>query len=100
MNFDQITGFIGLVIGISGGLFGLWYGRKMASRKRGLDERYETISIKSLANGWKISLIFIYLFFFLLLFGVQISAAATLGILLLIHMAGWAFSIVYYNLKF
>lgn len=99
MSMDQILSLVGLVLGASGGAFGLWWGRKQAARNRGLDERYETISKKSLATAWKITLGSIYLFFILLIFGVGLSTAAVLGVLLLIHMKGWAFSTVYYNLK-
>lgn len=95
-----MLGFLGIVLGISGGLFGLWWGRRMAARKNGLDERYEKITVSSLANGWKITVISIYVLFLLLIAGVQLSTAQALGILLLIHMAGWAFSTVYYNLKY
>lgn len=95
-----MLGFLGIVLGISGGLFGLWWGRRMAARKNGLDERYEKITVSSLANGWKITVISIYALFLLLIAGVQLSTAQALGILLLIHMAGWAFSTVYYNLKY
>ncbi len=100
MDFEQIMGFFGLVFGVLGGLFGRWWGRRMAARKNGLDERYETIRIKSLASGWKITVISIYLLFLLLLVGFQLSTAQVLGILLLIHMGGWAFSTLYYHLKF
>ncbi|MEK5331477.1 MULTISPECIES: hypothetical protein [unclassified Lysinibacillus] len=100
MSLEQMLGFLGIVLGISGGLFGLWWGRRMAARKNGLDERYEKITVSSLANGWKITVISIYALFLLLIAGVQLSTAQALGILLLIHMAGWAFSTVYYNLKY
>lgn len=100
MSLEQMLGFLGIVLGISGGLFGLWWGRKMAARKNGLDERYEKITVSSLANGWKITVISIYVLFLLLIAGVQFSTAQALGILLLIHMAGWAFSTLYYNLKY
>lgn len=100
MSMEQLLGFLGLSLGALGGLFGLWWGRRKAARQRGLDERYESITVKSLASGWKITLLSIYLLFILLLFGVQLSVAPVLGIILLIHMAGWAFSVLYYNFKF
>ncbi|KOY80355.1 hypothetical protein [Lysinibacillus macroides] len=71
-------------------------GRKRAARKNGLDKRYEEITVKSLASGWKITLISIYLLF-LVIVGVQFEV---LGILFLVHMVGWTFSIAYYHLKF
>ncbi len=100
MNLEQMLAFLGLMLGALGGLFGLWWGRRMAARKNGLDERYEKIINKSLAAGWKITVCSIYLLFLLLIFGVQLTSAQVLGILLLVHMAGWAFSRVYYQLKF
>lgn len=100
MSLEQMLGILGLLIGVSGSLFGIWWGRRLAIRNRGIDERYKNISIRSLANGWKITLVSIYLFFILMLFGIKFSVAPVLGIILLIHMAGWAFSAVYYNLKF
>ena len=100
MGWDQIGGLLGLGLGALGGLFGLWYGRRKAALKNGLDERYERISIKSLASGWKIILVSIYFLFLLVILGFQFSAIQVLGILLLIHMAGWTFSVIFYNLRF
>lgn len=100
MSLEQMLGILGLLIGASGSLFGIWWGRRLSNRNRGIDERYKNISIRSLANGWKITLVSIYIFFILMLFGIQLSIAPVLGIILLIHMAGWAFSALYYNLKF
>ncbi|OPA75378.1 hypothetical protein BVG16_21635 [Paenibacillus selenitireducens] len=99
MSWDQVFVLLGILLGLSGGAFGLWWGRKQAARNRGLDERYQVISSKSQATAWKITLGAIYFLFILLICGVQLSVAPTLGILLLIHMAGWAFSSVYFNVK-
>lgn len=100
MSLEQMLGILGLLLGVSGALFGIWWGRRLSIRQRGIDERYKNISIRSLANGWKITLVSIYILFLLMLFGIKLSVAPVLGIILLIHMAGWAFSTVYYNLKF
>ncbi|MCM3767653.1 hypothetical protein [Neobacillus niacini] len=99
MSLDQMLGLFGLLVGALGGAFGLWWGRKQAARKRGLDERYEKISVKSLAASWKITLVAIYILFILFIFGVKLTVAPVLGILIFIHLAGWTFSIIYYNLK-
>ncbi len=99
MSLEQIIGFLGILLGASGGLFGLWWGRKKAARNRGLDERYDTITTKSFALSWKITLVSIYILFILLCFGIKLSTAPVLGILLLVHMAGWTFSTIYFNLK-
>jgi hypothetical protein len=99
LSLNQMLGFLGLLLGVSGGLLGLWWGRKKAASKRGLDERYDVITTKSLALAWKITLVSIYILFILLGFGIKLTAAPILGILLLVHMAGWTFSTFYFNLK-
>lgn len=73
---------------------------KKAAQSRGLDERYEEITKNALANGWKVTLVAIYVFWFLLVFGVQISVAKVLGILLLVHLIGWAGFRLYYQFKY
>lgn len=100
MDGNQLLGILGLVLGALGGLFGLWWGRKKAAKNRGLDERYESITTKSFASAWKISLAAMYILFALVIFGFQLAAAQLLGILLLIHMIGWAGSTFYYSFKF
>lgn len=100
MEWNQILGFLGLMLGASGGLFGLWWGRKKAAENRGLDERYASITTKSFSSAWKITLLSMYILFALLLFGVPLTAVPLLGMLMLIHLAGWAFSTFYYNFKF
>ena len=97
MNLMALSG---ILLGITGGLFGLVYGRKKTAQNRGLDERYEEITKKALANGWKVTLVAIYVFWFLLVFGVQISVAQVLGLLLLVHMIGWAGFRFYYQFKY
>jgi len=90
----------GILLGIVGGLFGWLYGRKKAAQNRGLDERNAEITKSALANGWKVTLVAIYIFWFLLIFDVQFSVAEVLGILLLVHMIGWAGFRVYYQYKY
>ena len=99
MNWDQIGVLLIILLGVFGGLLGVWWGRKQAARQRGLDERFHIISSKSQAAAWKFTLAAIYIMFILLACGVKLSTAPVLGILLLIHMAGWAFSSVYYHVK-
>lgn len=96
----NLTALLGTLLGITGGLFGLIYGRKKAAQSRGLDERHEEITKNALATGWKVTLIAIYVFWLLLVFGVQFSVAEVLGILLLIHMIGWAGFRLYYQFKY
>ncbi|MEC0239901.1 hypothetical protein P4H66_08565 [Paenibacillus dokdonensis] len=99
MSLDQVGVLLMILLGIFGGLLGLWWGRKQAARQRGLDERFHIISSKSQASAWKITLVAIYILFILMVCGVKLSAAPALGIVLLVHMAGWASSSVYYNIK-
>lgn len=99
MSLDQAGILLVILLGVFGGLIGLWWGRKQAARQRGLDERFHIISSKSQANSWKITLVAIYILFILLVCGVKLSAAPVLGIVLFVHMAGWAFSSVYYSIK-
>ncbi|MFD1927050.1 hypothetical protein ACFSFY_03115 [Sporosarcina siberiensis] len=100
MEFNQFWGIFGLLLGASGGLFGLWWGRKKAAKNRGLDERHASITIKSFASAWKITLVSMYILFALLIFDVEMAAGQLLGILLLIHLTGWAVSVFYFNFKF
>lgn len=97
MNFMALAG---ILLGIVGGLFGLVYGRKKAAQSRGLDERNVEITKNALATGWKVTLVAIYVFWFLLVFGVQFSVAEVLGILLLVHMSGWVGFRFYYEFKY
>jgi len=99
MSLDQVGVLLIILLGVFGGLLGLWWGRKQAARQRGLDERFHIISNKSQAAAWKITLALIYILFIMMACGVKLSAAPVLGIVLLVHMAGWAFSNVYYNIK-
>lgn len=71
----NLMAFSVILLGLTSGLFGLVYGRKKAAQSRCLDERYEEIAKKVLANGWKVTLVAIYVLWFLLVFGVQISVA-------------------------
>jgi len=98
VSLDQVGVLLMILLGIFGGLLGLWWGRKQAARQRGLDERFHIISSKSQAAAWKITLVAIYILFIMMVGGVKLAAAAVLGIVLLVHMAGWAFSSVYYNI--
>ena len=91
--------FLGIMLGIFGGLLGLWLGRRAAAKQRGLDERYEMIRLKARSSSWLFTLLTVYLLFFLLLFGANLSPAPVLGVLLLIHMGSWALSIFYYQAK-
>jgi len=99
MNWDQLGVLLLILLAIIVGLLGIWWGRKQAARKRGLDERYDIISSKSQAVAWKFTLVAIYILFIIIACGVKLSAAPVLGIVLFIHLASWAFSNIYYNIK-
>jgi hypothetical protein len=71
------------------GLLGWWFGRKKAKKNRGLDELYYHIWQKARSYSWYITLGVIYVFFSLILFGIELSTAMVLGILLLAHIGSW-----------
>ncbi|WP_320939889.1 hypothetical protein [Lysinibacillus capsici] len=85
----NILGMIGLYGGVIGGLLGWWLGRKKARKNSGLDELYYHIWQKARSYSWYVTLGALYVFFTLLNFGIQLSTAMVLGILLLTHVASW-----------
>ncbi|WP_404804070.1 hypothetical protein [Lysinibacillus sp. S1] len=85
----NIWGMIGLYGGVIGGLLGWWFGRQKARKKRGLDELYYHIWQKARSYSWYVTLGALYVFFTLLNFGIELSTAMVLGILLLTHVASW-----------
>ncbi|MFD2172094.1 hypothetical protein [Tumebacillus lipolyticus] len=96
---SQVIGMLGLLLGLAGGAFGLFYGRYKARKERGLDERYDEISKRALAVGWKCSFAAMIVLFALVILGVLESAAAAIGIAYLVHLASASFAFVYYQLK-
>jgi|SRR5699024_8135255 len=85
----QIGGLIGLYGGALIGLIGWLYGRLMAKKQRGLDEIHNYIWQKTRSYSWYVTLITIYILFSLHIFGITLSVAAVLGILLLVHLGSW-----------
>lgn len=85
----NIWGMIGLYGGVIGGLLGWWFGRQKARKNRGLDELYYHIWQKARSYSWYVTLGALYVFFTLLNFGIELSTAMVLGILLLTHVASW-----------
>ena len=85
----NIRGMIGLYGGVIGGLLGWWFGRQKARKNRGLDELYYHIWQKARSYSWYVTLGALYVFFTLLSFGIELSTAMVLGILLLTHVASW-----------
>lgn len=85
----NIWGMIGLYGGVIGGLLGWWFGRQKARKNRGLDELYYHIWQKARSYSWYVTLGTLYVFFTLLNFGIELSTAMVLGILLLTHVASW-----------
>ncbi len=85
----NIWGMIGLYGGVIGGLLGWWFGRQKARKNRGLDELYSHIWQKARSYSWYVTLGALYVFFTLLSFGIELSTAMVLGILLLTHVASW-----------
>ena len=85
----NIWDMIGLYGGVIGGLLGWWFGRQKARKNRGLDELYYHIWQKARSYSWYVTLGALYVFFTLLSFGIELSTAMVLGILLLTHVASW-----------
>lgn len=90
MSGAEIGALIGMFGGAGLGLFGWWFGRRQAKKNRGLDELYEHVWKTARSTSWIVTLIFIYFFFTLHLLGFTLSLASVLGLLLIIHMGGWA----------
>lgn len=88
----QLAGAAGLYGGAILGILGWWFGRRMANKQRGLDELYEHIWQKSRSVSWFFTLASIYVFFSLHIFGIELSTAMVLGIILLVHLASWGFT--------
>lgn len=86
----SIGGIIGLYGGMICGILGWWFGRKKAKKNRGLDELYYHIWQKARSYSWYVTLGAIYVLFSLIMFGVELSTAMVLGILLLAHLGSWA----------
>lgn len=85
----SIGGMIGLYGGMICGLLGWWFGRRAAKKNRGLDELYYHIWQKARSISWYVTLVAIYIFFSLIVFGIDLSPAMVLGLLLLTHLGSW-----------
>ncbi|RIW31373.1 hypothetical protein D3H55_15485 [Bacillus salacetis] len=88
----QLAGAAGLYGGAILGILGWWFGRRMAAKQGGLDELYEHIWQKARSISWFFTLAAIYIFFSLLIFGVELNTAMVLGVILLVHFASWGFT--------
>ncbi|MGE7694653.1 hypothetical protein ACQKNC_11110 [Lysinibacillus sp. NPDC094177] len=85
----SIGGIIGLYGGMICGILGWWFGRKKARENRGLDELYYHIWQNAKSYSWYVTLGAIYVLFSLIMFGIELSNAMVLGILLLTHLGSW-----------
>lgn len=85
----SIGGIIGLYGGMICGILGWWFGRKKAKENRGLDELYYHIWQNAKSYSWYVTLGAIYVLFSLIMFGIKLSNAMVLGILLLTHLGSW-----------
>ncbi|WP_342440923.1 hypothetical protein MHB40_16080 [Lysinibacillus sp. FSL K6-0057] len=88
MEFS-IGGIFGLYGGMICGILGWWFGRQKAKKNRGLDELYDHIWQKAKSYAWYMTLAAIYIFFSLMVFGIELNIAMVLGILLLVHIGSW-----------
>ncbi|WP_323652962.1 hypothetical protein [Lysinibacillus xylanilyticus] len=71
------------------GILGWWFGRKKTRENRGLDELYYHIWQNAKSYSWYVTLGAIYVLFSLIMFGIELSNAMVLGILLLTHLGSW-----------
>lgn len=85
----SIEGILGLYGGMIFGILGWWFGRKKARKNRGLDELYYHIWQKAKSLSWFVTLGTIYVFFSLIVFGIELSTAMVLCVLLLAHIGSW-----------
>lgn len=84
-----IGGMVGLFGGMIFGALGWWFGRQKAKKNRGLDEFNRHIRQTARATSWFFTLGAMYLFFSLHLFGVKMSLAMVLALLILVHVGSW-----------
>ncbi|WP_155591914.1 hypothetical protein [Lysinibacillus cavernae] len=85
----SIGGVLGLYGGMTCGILGWWLGRRKARKNRGLDELHDHIWQKARSFSWYVTLGVIYVLFSLIMFGIELSTAMVLGILLLAHLGSW-----------
>lgn len=86
----EVSALVGLLGGMIIGLAGWYFGRKAAKKERGIDEVHNYIWQRARSYSWYITLVAIYVLFFLYIFGVAISVPAALAILIFIHLFSWA----------
>ncbi len=89
MEFS-IGGIVALYGGMIFGILGWWFGRKKAKKNRGLDELHDHIWQRAKAYSWYMTLAAIYIFFSLVVFGIKLSTAMVLAVLLFVHLGSWA----------
>ncbi|MRX54509.1 hypothetical protein GJU41_11045 [Bacillus idriensis] len=97
---ESAGAFIGLYGGMAAGLIGWLLGLYFAKKKRGVDEVFHFIDQKSRSVAWILTMAAIYIFFTLLLFGVDLSPAMMLSLLLFVHLGSWAITKVILSVRF
>ncbi|HLR53880.1 MAG TPA: hypothetical protein VK078_04065 [Pseudogracilibacillus sp.] len=90
INYGALIGLYG---GAICGLLGWYFGRRKAIKEHSLDELHDYIMKTARSFSWFATLGTIYIFFTLLVIGVSLDAAFSLGILLLVQMTSWGVSI-------
>ncbi|WP_078382085.1 hypothetical protein [Sutcliffiella halmapala] len=89
MGGQQLLGLLALYGGAVLGILGWWFGRRIVKKQRGLDELHEHIWQKSRSISWFFTLASSYVLFSLVIFGIEISAAMVLSVILTVHLASW-----------
>lgn len=85
----QIGGLVGLYGGAVMGILAWWFGRHMAKKQRGLDELHAHIWQTARAISWFFTLASMYILFTLVIFGMELTAAMVLAVIMLVHFASW-----------
>ncbi|GEB32406.1 MULTISPECIES: hypothetical protein [Brevibacillus] len=97
---DTYFGLFGLLGGLIIGLSGLYWGNKLAGKRRGLDERHHLIRTKAKSSSWIITLAAVYVLFAVAILNPGVSLAFVLAMIILVQLGSWCCFIFYYQTKY